>query len=155
MKSSKNKIILVLLILFVCICTIVIFANSIMDFESSHNTSDAVADIIAPNRSDDSPIVGTTVRKVAHLIEFAVFGVSVFSLAFFVSNISNLSVYGYSFFYVLAVAVADEHIQSFSDRTSSTGDIILDFCGGLIGFILVWSAQKLFAILSKRIKSKK
>ena len=49
----------------------------------------------------------------------------------------GVGLYATAFFYVLLVAVLDEHIQSFSDRTSSTGDILLDFIGSLTGFAAV------------------
>ena len=39
----------------------------------------------------------------------------------------------YSLFVVLLCAVLDEYFQSFVFRTSSVSDVVLDFCGGLIG----------------------
>ena len=39
----------------------------------------------------------------------------------------------YSLFLVLLCAVLDEYFQSFVFRTSSVSDVVLDFCGGLIG----------------------
>jgi VanZ family protein len=65
------------------------------------------------------------------------------------------SAWGFGFFYVLAVAVTDEHIQSFSGRTSSTADIILDFCGGLIGFFAGWITVLVYMAIKHRYNKRK
>jgi len=46
--------------------------------------------------------------------------------------------------------VFDEHFQSFSDRSSSTVDIFIDFAGALTGIVLI---HFIFYII-KRKKSK-
>ena len=43
----------------------------------------------------------------------------------------------YSLFGVLLCATLDEYFQSFVGRTSSVSDILIDFCGGIIGIIII------------------
>lgn len=119
------------------IVTLFIFGNSFADYDISHNTSDSVSDIILPDKYSDSETVLLIVRKLAHLIEYAVLGIAVMVLVEFNEFDFRKKLYAAAFFYVLMVAVLDEHIQSFSDRSSSTGDILLDFFGALIGFAIV------------------
>ena len=90
------------------------------------------------------------VRKMAHLIEYAVLGIAVMLFVKCVEKDYLKRLYGTALFYVLFVAVLDEYIQGFSGRTSSTGDILLDFLGALVGFAFV------FAILfvRKRLKNR-
>lgn len=72
------------------------------------------------------------VRKAAHFTEY--FMLAVLLLLMFRSfNVSLWNQGIYSLFVVLLCAVLDEYFQSFVFRTSSVGDVMLDFCGGLIG----------------------
>ncbi len=72
------------------------------------------------------------VRKVAHFTEYFILGVLLF-LTFRVFNVSLQNQGIYSLFLVLLCAVLDEYLQLFVSRTSSVSDVVLDFCGGLIG----------------------
>ena len=72
------------------------------------------------------------VRKAAHFTEY--FMLAVLLLLMFRSfNVSLWNQGIYSLFVVLLCAVLDEYFQSFVFRTSSVSDVVLDFCGGLIG----------------------
>lgn len=72
------------------------------------------------------------VRKAAHFIEYLILGVLLF-LMFRTFNVSLWNRGIYSLFFVLLCAVLDEYFQSFVFRTSSVNDVMLDFCGGLLG----------------------
>ncbi len=134
----------------VVLFSLFILANAFMNFEASHSSSDSLLEAILPN-SQNSEFLKLAIRKVAHLVEYAFLGAAAMGLALYFKRKKGIAPYGFACFFVLAVAVMDEHIQSFSDRTSSTGDILLDFFGGLIGFFVVF----LFLLIHKRIKSKK
>ena len=72
------------------------------------------------------------VRKAAHFTEYFILAV----LLLFMFRSFNVSLWNqgiYSLFVVLLCAVLDEYFQSFVFRTSSVGDVMLDFCGGLLG----------------------
>ena len=138
-----------------------IFGNSLKDYETSQKTSDKIVQAIAPdeekpgqavgsmvelggkisvvtdhNEAPEEISIGFVVRLFAHLVEFAALGVAVMGLVLSVKREWGIGLAGFGFFYVLAVAVADEYIQSFSDRSSSIGDVLLDFSGALFGFAL-------------------
>lgn len=117
--------------------TIFIFMNSFNDSYVSHNLSDAVVEIILPPQCAFVDGISLLIRKTAHLIEYAALGVAAIILAKQAEKDFSKKYYSTTLFYVLAVAVIDEHIQSFSDRTSSTSDILLDFSGAVIGMLAV------------------
>jgi len=121
----------------ILIFTLFIFGNSFAGYDMSHDTSNSISEIILPDKYSDSEKVLLIIRKMAHLIEYAALGMAVMQFAKYVEKDYRKKLYALACFYVLFVAVLDEHIQSFSDRTSSTGDILLDFFGALIGFAIV------------------
>ena len=118
--------------------TLFIFGNSLLGYNTSHNTSDAVSDLILPDAYSRDETALLIIRKAAHLIEYAALGFAVMLLAEYVSRTYGKKLYGTALFYVLFVPVLDEYIQSFSDRTSSIGDVLLDFLGALLGFALLF-----------------
>ena len=149
--KNKNLILTVLLTVFVVAITVFIFANSMADGESSTNFSNRIIDWFFLRKLLDNEIVQLVVRKAAHMIEFAALGSFVMGLSLHLHQNYRKSFYGYSFFYVLSVAVIDEHIQNFSSgRTSATSDVLLDFLGAVIGFFLVC----LIYIIIKKCKKK-
>lgn len=149
MKNGKKGI-LIALALIVLLVTSFIIANSLEGLEQSRDASNAVSDAILPQEYAQSKDARRLVRKAAHLVEYAALGVAVMLLTKEISVDFEKKCYGTALFYVLAVAVADEHIQRFSDRTSSTGDIILDFCGAVVGFLAAWLVMKLYAAIRKK-----
>lgn len=61
--------------------------------------------------------------------------------------LSDVSENKYSFaslFLSLAVAVTNEFIRSFLDKTSLASDILMDFHGAIIGFLYCSQIQRLF-----------
>ena len=72
------------------------------------------------------------VRKAAHFTEYFMLAVLLL-LMFRTFNVSLWNRGIYSLFVVLLCAVLDEYFQSFVFRTSSVNDVMLDFCGGLLG----------------------
>lgn len=137
MKENKEKIISIILIIITMFITAFIFINSLMDYNVSHNSSGAITGIIMPDNAVNYEILETIIRKLAHLVEYAFLGMAVMSLILNVRKQYKKTFYGFAFFYVLIAAVVDEYIQSFSDRSSSTGDILLDFSGAVIGFLII------------------
>ena len=132
--------------------TLFIFSNSLASYDQSHHTSDSVSQIILPNEYSDNEDVLLIVRKIAHLIEYALLGIAVTVLLKCIEKDFQRKIYSVVLFYTLFVAVLDEHIQSFSDRTSSTADILLDFAGAMIGMVLVFLAVGLFRFFKRAKK---
>lgn len=141
MKIIKNNICIVISALLVLLTTLFIFYNSSKSNEASHNDSQFFSEIISGNsvktavKTVNEPFV-FSIRKIAHLIEFAALGISVICLILSIKQKIGKAFFGSGLFYVLAVAVADEYLQTFSGRSSSINDILLDFTGAVIGFLL-------------------
>lgn len=146
---NKRVLKYMVLIGLVAIITLLIFCNSLSNYDKSHYTSDVVSGLILPNKYVDNETVELIIRKMAHLVEYALLGCVVILTVLRFRGDTGEKYYGTALFYVLAVAVIDEHIQSFSDRTSSTGDIILDFCGAILGFFIGWLLMKAYAKIKR------
>lgn len=135
MKHSV-KIISVLILLIIAL----VFSNSFKNEEASHGISNTVADMIEPILAQvmdtEGLDVNQLIRKAAHLSEFAVLGILVMSLLIRVWHRYQWNLFGFGFFLVLLVAVLDEYIQTFSDRSGKVEDILLDLAGALLGFAL-------------------
>ena len=138
MNHGKRVLIFIILVALVIASTAFILGNSIMDHESSHDTSGVITGIVTDTEDEyEWNRVDLIVRKIAHLVEYAVLGACGCLFCIFIHSLYSSKIYGYLIAYSLFIAVLDEHIQSFSDRGSSTSDILLDFLGSIIGFASV------------------
>lgn len=147
----KNRFIILGLLLAVLLVTALIFINSLDTVDESNQKSDSVTDIVENVTGDDGQFdLKQAVRKSAHLIEFAILGAVIAFLLYYVKLVHNKRFYGVGAFYALAVAVADEYIQTFSDRSGSVEDILLDFCGALIGVVLAMVVPAIISFVKKR-----
>ncbi len=133
MKVSKGQIIKAAMAAVIALVVAVIFMNSGENVESSHYFSGLIMRLFQLEGDAGYEQTELIIRKIAHLVEYAVLGIAV--MAFLLKT--KKTFYGMAMFFVLAVAVVDEHIQSFSGRNSATGDILLDFVGALMGFGIV------------------
>lgn len=124
--------------LAVLLMTALIFLGSAKNEAVSHSVSNSVAEMVTPVLDQVTDIKGLDVnlliRKAAHLMEFAVLGALVMSLLL---QLHRKAWLGYGCFYVLLVAVLDEYIQTFSDRSGKVEDVLLDLIGALLGFALI------------------
>ena len=148
----KSKIIILCLIVSVLIINTLIFLNSFDDVVASQEKSDAISGVVesvVSGKSDNEWQFDVFVRKFAHVFEFSLLGIVLTSCLYLVKQCYSKRFYGFGCFYVLAVAVLDEYIQSFSNRTSSVNDILLDFSGFLIGAVLVFVGIFVFKVVRK------
>ncbi len=140
--------------LLVVLATAFIFSNSLKDGERSNKDSGVIEEVVEPIiitvTQDPNANVNFIVRKGAHLTEFCVLGITVMCTVLAVFLVFGKKMLGYGFFYVLAVAVTDEFIQSFSDRTSSVRDVLIDFTGAMIGFALVFAVVGVIMLCKKK-----
>lgn len=135
MNHGKRVLVLIILIAIVIASTAFILGNSLMDRDSSHGTSGVITSIVTDTEDEyEWDRVDLIVRKIAHLVEYAVLGACGSLLCVFIHSLYGSKIYCYLISYSLFIAVLDEHIQSFSDRGSSTSDILLDFLGAITGF---------------------
>ena len=138
MTRINRKIII--LIVVVILATAFIFSNSLKNSQESHKDSgiivglvESIVDAIFLNNDLDLNYI---VRKGAHLFEFFVLGVVVMLLLLQSKN-EKINKVILACIYVIAIALIDEFIQSFNDRTSSFIDVLIDTTGGLIGIGLI------------------
>lgn len=152
MRISKETTIRFLMILAIVVITSVIFLKSLENISTSHSYSDALAEVLSSENDDyvEKGRLEVFVRKSAHVIEYAGLGIAVMCLTLNIYKTFKKLFIGVAAFYVLTIAVADEHIQSFSDRTSSTDDIILDFGGALLGFAVTFGVYWLIKFVKNK-----
>ena len=151
----KRNVVIWILLAIVIALVLFIFSNSLKNSETSKRDSDFIVDIVSPIVEKIIGYVpeniGLIVRKLAHFTEFCFLGAAAFALAKSLNGRFKSSVYGYALFGVLAVAVTDEFIQSFSDRGSAVSDVLIDLGGALCGFF----ACLIFVVLHKKSENKK
>lgn len=133
-------------LIFVFIAAIIlvhgfIFYNSFQDGETSNEQSGKIEEVVEPVidavvGEDHGWNVKWLVRKSAHIIEFATLGFLFSVLAFLVGKCWGRNILPYGFFYLLATAVTDEYIQSFTGRTSTVSDVLIDFAGAMLGMLI-------------------
>ena len=123
-----------------------IYGNSLQNGEESMQTSGAVVEVVKPIVDPEDQIAedlfSTIVRKLAHFTEFfwlgmALCGVRIGAQAW--PRLSRLRA-SETLFFALLCAVADEFLQSFTGRTSSVRDVLIDFGGALSGLLLTMLA---------------
>ena len=153
----KTKIGILCLLVATAIISIFIFANSLDDVQESYEKSDVVTNAvqsIVNEQNESNWNLSKLIRKSAHLFEFALLGITVTFCLYLIKRCYSKRFYSFGCFYVLAIAVIDEFIQSFSDRTSSVGDVLLDFCGFIIGAVVVLICVAVFRVIAKRKENK-
>lgn len=154
MAQKRTIIILTVLVI---LCTALIFSFSLKSREESAQDSNFVASIIKPIIEKVFGSVpenlGLIIRKLAHMTEFCILSVFTALLAVKIYKYKNEALFGFALFYVLAVAVSDEFIQYFSGRGSSVIDVVIDFSGATIGFLIIYSIYYFIPAIRKKIKT--
>lgn len=138
----RNKHLNILLsAIFVCLVTCFIFSNSLQGSEASNLQSSFIMNllrgILDPSHMIDDNTFHFFVRKGAHFSEFFLLGVSLWLLIQNIRSVTGRFCPGTMLFSALAVAVTDEYIQSFTGRTSSVTDVLIDFSGALTAFAVL------------------
>ncbi|MEG2137803.1 MAG: VanZ family protein [Oscillospiraceae bacterium] len=139
MKRTKSCTIALLIIVAFILC------NSLIPGETSNAISDKITTLVGgtvPAMSEtevaDIPWLTTgTVRKLAHIMEFATLGLTAALLVLFRGKriggqLPNLLLLG------LGVGIMDETIQIFTNRTSMIEDVWIDLLGFGLGLLLLW-----------------
>ncbi len=152
MKKQTVKV--VFSAVLVCMTVVFIFSNSLRNGEESNRQSGFVTEllqrILDPNGTIEEDIFHYYVRKGAHFTEFSLLGFSLWLLMLSLRDKIGLFCPGAMLFAALATAVTDEFIQSFTGRTSSVTDVLIDFSGALTGFVL----PLILSAIIKQIKEK-
>ena len=124
-----------------------IFSNSVRNGEESALQSQWYVDIFIsifdPMQSLEYDVWVTIVRKLAHFTEFFALGLCI---KFFIGHVCTAiekSCLLLPFFITLLCAVSDEFIQSFTGRTSSARDVLIDFAGSITGILIAALLMKI------------
>ena len=140
-QITRSHIAFILLSVLTVFWISFIFGNSTLNREESTAQSDVVVEYISPivdphDQMSDGQIT-RMVRKGAHALEFFVLGLCVAATAI----TAGLRKWKYAPAVAgvcLAVAAADEWIQSFSDRAPQFSDAMIDLAGASVGVALVY-----------------
>ncbi len=160
----KAKRILIVIDVLLIIATIVfILSNSATPSEKSNNTSQGITDKVIENvkpikdaieqEKIEKEDVHKSVRKIAHILEYALLGAELMLLLLLIFPADPLRYLIYILFFGLFLAVCDESVQKLTDRTSNTVDILRDFGGLCIGIAFAYFVTvAVRAMLKKKTK---
>ena len=87
----------------------------------------------------NSKNVSTFIRKFAHFAEFMFLGIILYIIKIYTNKFKITEV----LLICQSVAVIDEYIQSFSDRSDKVTDIIIDISGAMTGVLITFIIQKI------------
>lgn len=135
-----------------------IFGNSLQPGEESAQSSNFFVEIayrfflnlsFSPERED----LSFWIRKGAHFTEYLILAVLV-TAAFFCLDRKIRNHIGTIWFILLFCAVSDEMIQRYVEgRSSEVRDVLVDFAGGMTGFLIV--AGFIWLLFRRRKKKQK
>lgn len=139
---------------------IFIFSNSLKVAERSDAMSNPIVKTVAGwlNNIGIAVNVDTLtflIRKTAHFTEYAILGILITMV--FVGLSKRLSFYwSQILFFCLASGVIDEMIQFFiPGRSSEVRDVLIDFAGGLLGFLIIWAISNIKQKKNRSFRYKK
>ncbi len=136
MKQCKWNKGSVLFFVFSFCGALFIVGNGLLNVNVSYRMSEWIMGILFPEIPFGHPSFGqyqTLVRKIAHLAEYGALGMW---LWFFKLSLAKMgrNVTGWFFcFVLLLIGVLDEFLQSFSQRSGTVSDVLVDLLGGLLG----------------------
>ena len=142
------------------LCAAFILFNGSQKSEQSNARSDVIVQQVKTAvHADDSTqtkyTINRYVRKSAHVIEYALFGFFA-GLAVGAWKIMKGRMHvAAAIASLLALAVTDEFIQSFQNRTALVEDIVLDAGGGLTGIGLALLICGVFLLIRMKRNAKK
>ena len=134
------------------------FDGAAKSTEKSDRVIEKVEPIINPNQTMSHDSVSFIVRKSAHFLEFALLGFlcESFYLSFCGYSPSRVRIFMlFVPLYTFAVALADEMIQSFNDRTNSFTDVLIDFSGSVFGIVLSFVLALIISAVVKKVGEKR
>lgn len=144
---KKTRIIFVVLVLF---SVGFIWINSIVPAGESGRISSFVRDILNFFLGGKIVLSENAVRKLAHFMEFAFFGI-VFSLLLW-DNLKNKI--SFVILCGLFTAVLDETIQLFTDgRSSQIKDVWIDFTGFVLSVLVMTLINFIISLKKKKKRS--
>ena len=147
MKKHILLTITIIIVSFIFIHSSMSATESTVQSDAAYGTLDGILSFLnIPNLFN-----AVTIRKAAHFAEFAVLGFFLSATVFAYCNKLKSEVFKVLFL-LLAIPVTDEFIQYFSPgRSAQVSDVLLDFSGGVFGFLCLAG----FIFIFTRLKNKK
>ena len=148
-KEKKTRIYSIILLVLSILTTAFIFSNSLKNGEESNAQSAPIVEVVEavldPEDKVPTKTVSYIVRKAAHITEYTVLGLLLCSLLLCVNALKKLRAVSFKEYKPiitvlligLAIASVDEIIQSFTGRTNSITDVIIDLVGVCLGVGIV------------------
>ncbi len=162
---KAKKILIAIDILLIVLTVIFILSNSAASSEKSNSTSQSVTDKVVENVKPiqdaisqdkvDEEQIHKYVRKTAHILEYALLGAELMILLILTVPNNPMKYLIYILFFGLALGVCDETVQKFTERTSSTTDVIRDFGGICLGVAAAYLISVAIAAVGKKIKQRR
>ncbi len=148
MNKSTNNISLFIFISLTVLVTVFIFSNSLKNGEESNAQSEpiveAVETVLDPKDEIPTKTFNYIVRKAAHITEFTLLGLTLAGQVWCINNMTKRQANNHNKWHIIAacvigllIAATDEIIQSFTGRTSSFTDVLIDFAGVMLGMDLM------------------
>ena len=144
-KFSKDKKLNIRIAFFVLLSVLIvmyIFSNSLQSARASSvkssNVAKVIKSIVDPKDKIDKDVFHKAIRKVAHATEFMALGISLGGI-FYNIYLKNREKYiSMPVLLGMSAGLCDEFIQSFQKkRSAEVGDVLIDFSGVIIGFLIV------------------
>lgn len=161
MRKSTNKRSAFIFLILIILITAFIFSNSLKNGEESNTQSEpiveAVEKVLDPKDKIPTKTFNYVVRKAAHITEYTLLGLALGGQVWYVGKLNDKHKRWYiiaTLFTGLAIASMDEIIQSFTGRTNSVSDVLIDFTGVIIGMGIVLLLWRWWMNGAKEVKPK-
>lgn len=117
---------------------------SVVDSVSdSVDTTQAETSNIEVSQKDNYKMLNYTIRKGAHFIVYMLLGIFFF-MSLYSHGVSKRKAFLLMIIFCFLYACSDEYHQSFTGRTSSFSDVLLDTTGALVGCIMILTIHKIW-----------
>ncbi len=152
-KQPKwNKGVVFFVVISFC-SALFIVVNGLLNVTSSNSMSGWIMNILFPKLPDWHITYGqyqTVIRKIAHLAEYGALGMWLWFFKLSLAT-SGKKITGWFFcFLLLFLGVLDEFLQSFSQRSATVSDIVIDLLGGLLGMAGAMAIHRIWKICKNR-----
>ena len=159
--SKKRFIAIIIDLILILLTLFFIFGNSMKNTEKSGADSESITSIIEQippikqaieeNKLEPGSLEGP-IRSFAHFFEFSILGAELMLLIILLKVSCNIKYFLFIVLLCFILGLADEIIQSFSDRSTEVADVLKDIGGGAFGAFCVYVIY--LPIKKKQIKSK-
>ena len=146
---AVRKILIVLLVIWM----IVVFFLSNQNGEESSGLSHKVSLIITFGNEERASSIEPTIRKVAHMTEYAIGAMLFYGILMTYQKFSLQSKIGMTFVFIVVCSGLDELHQSYIDaRSGNFIDVGIDTFGGLLGLGASYLVDGMIRIMDREVQ---